>query len=99
MVFVNGICQWTAKDRKEGLLNYANDTNGSVHDLKTQLGYFQYEMEEGGYKRYWNNFLEKETIYDATYYFLDVIENPKVNNIEERMEFANAIEMWYSGIE
>lgn len=94
-----GICQWTIESRKEALLEFANDTNGSVRDLGTQLNYFQYEMEEGICKNYWNNFLEKETIYDATNYFLDIIENPLVNNIEERMEFANTIEMRYSGVE
>ena len=42
-----GILQWTIADRKEALLKYAVNTDGSVYDLDTQLGYFQYEMEEG----------------------------------------------------
>lgn len=94
-----GICQWTLEQRKDELLNYANNNGCSVHDLETQLNYFQYEMEEGICSTYWKKFLEKTTMYDAMYYFMDEIENPLVNNTEERMEYATVIEAWYSELE
>lgn len=94
-----GICQWTVETRKIALEEFANNTDGSVHDLETQLKYFQYEMEEGICAGYWNNFLEKETIYDAMYYFMDEIENPLVNNTEERWAYATTMEVWYSELE
>ncbi len=94
-----GIIQWTYKGRKEGLLNYANDYGGSVYDLETQLNYFQYEMEEGGCRGYWKDFLGKETLRDATECFMEEIEKPLICNIDERMGYANDIEAWYSNIE
>ena len=36
---------------------------------------------------------------DAMEYFMDEIENPKVNNTDERWECATTIETWYSELE
>ena len=94
-----GICQWTLESRKEQLLEYANNTGGSVYNLDTQLNYFKYEMEEGICAGYWENFLSKETTYDAMYYFMDQIENSQMNNTEERWAYATAIETWSSELE
>lgn len=52
-------------------------------------------IDDKEWKSYWKIFLGKTTIYEATYYFVDVIENPQVNNIEKRMEYANAIGIWH----
>lgn len=41
----------------------------------------------------------KKLLYDAMYYFMDEIENPQVNNTEERWAYATAIETWYSELE
>ena len=43
--------------------------------------------------------LKKTTTYDAMEYFMDEIENPKVNNMDERWECATTIETWYSELE
>lgn len=93
-----GILQWTLRARKEALLKYAEFTGCKVSDLETQLDYFQYEMEEGICASYWSTFLEKETLSEAIYYFMDVIENPKVNNTDERNRYADCINEWYSRI-
>lgn len=34
-------------------------------------------------------------MYYATYFYMDVIESPEVNNIEDRMLYANSIAEWY----
>lgn len=47
------------------------------------------------YQSAWLALLEKETIRDATFHFLDKIESPQVNNIEDRMLYANSIAEWY----
>ena len=94
-----GICQWTLKERKIELENFANAHDGSVYDLETQLDYFQYEMEKGICAGYWDIFLKKTTTYDAMEYFMDEIENPKVNNMDERWEYTTTIETWYSELE
>ena len=93
-----GKWKWTLASRKEALLNFANNAGVPVSSLEIQLDYLQYEMEERICVREWSVFLGKNTLYDATYYFMDVIENPKVNNINERMQYANCIEQWYSQI-
>jgi len=37
-----GLLQWTYPSRKEGLLNFANETGGSVGDYDVQLNYMVY---------------------------------------------------------
>lgn len=46
-------------------------------------------MEEGICAGYWENFLSKETTYDAMYYFMNEIKNPQMNNTEEKMGICN----------
>lgn len=88
------------------LLKYANDTNGSVHALETQLGYFQYEMEEGICKGKWPDFLKENDRNAAVKYFWENIlrsynsglgeGNPKYEKaLKQHIEYADHIENWY----
>ncbi len=101
-----GILQWTYKPRKEELLKYANDTDGSVHDLATQLDYFQYEMEEGICSGTWPNFLKENDRNEAVIYFWRYLliskssglgeGNPKYEKaLKEHIKYADHIENWY----
>lgn len=101
-----GILQWTNKKRKIALLKYANDTNGSVHDLETQLGYFQYEMEEGICVELWPEFLLENDRNEAVKYFWRNIlrstnsglgeGNPNYEKaLKQHIEYADHIEDWY----
>ena len=101
-----GICQWSLEARKIALLEYANNTGGSVHDLETQLNYFQYEMEEGICIKGWKNFLLKNDRNEAIKYFWKYIlisgnsklgeGNPKYEKaLKEHIEYADHIEEWY----
>ncbi len=102
-----GILQWTNKTRKIALLKYANDTSGSVHDLETQLGYFQYEMEEGICIELWLEFLKESDRNEAVKYFWRNIlrsynsglgeGNPDYEKaLREHIEYADHIEEWYN---
>lgn len=93
-----GIAQWTYYSRKEGLRDMATNMNGNVSDLDVQLAYLRYELEEGDCKSLYQEFLKTETVYDATYYYMDSIENPQVNNTNERMGFAKDIENWLNDL-
>ena len=101
-----GILQWTYNTRKEELLKYANDTDGSVHDLETQLGYFQYEMEKGICRGKWPDFLKENNLKKAIVYFWTEIlkssssglgeGNPTYEKaLKEHIEYADHIENWY----
>ncbi len=101
-----GILQWTYNTRKEELLKYANDTGGSVHDLETQLGYFQYEMEKGICRGKWPVFLNYVERNEAIRYFWRYIlisgnsllgkgNQDYEKAFEEHIEFADNIEDWY----
>ncbi len=101
-----GILQWTYETRKEELLKYANDTDGSVHDLETQLGYFQYEMEKGICRGKWPDFLKENNLKKAIVYFWTEIlkssssglgeGNPTYEKaLKEHIEYADHIENWY----
>ena len=101
-----GILQWTLKKRKAALLDYANDTEGSVYDLETQLGYFQYEMEEGICSGIWPDFLKENNRNVAVENFWSKIlisgnsilgkGNPDYEKaLEEHIEYADHIEDWY----
>ena len=101
-----GIFQWTIEKRKVALLDYANDTGGSVYDLETQLGYFQYEMEEGICVGLWPDFLKENNRNVAVENFWSKIlisgssilgkGNPDYEKaLEEHIEYADHIEDWY----
>lgn len=101
-----GILQWTIADRKEELLKYAVNTEGSVYDLNTQLGYFQYEMEEGKCSGRWPVYLNYNERNEAiTYFWRHILisgnsllgeGNPYYEKaLEEHIKFADHIEDWY----
>lgn len=97
-----GIIQWKIQSRKQALWDYANDTGGSVYDLETQLGYFQYEMEEGicAKKIYWGTFLEASSLDDAVDSFCKNVElaNPSNQELERRENYAEMINIWYQNL-
>ena len=101
-----GILQWAHKDRKGELLKFANDNNGSVYDLETQLDYFQYEMEVWQYKGKWKKFLEINDRDEAVKFFWDSIEITGASLLKEghpeydaslkvRRNHADKIAAWY----
>lgn len=93
-----GIIQWRDAGRKQALYDYADKHNGEVTDLEMQLGYFKEEMEVGVCKGKWIDFLEKETLEDATEYFLDEIEVGPSGSLEKRCQHAETISAWYSNL-
>lgn len=48
-------------------------------------------LESTDFQEKWLTLQEEDIIYDATFHFMDEIESPQVNNIEDRMLYANSI--------
>ncbi|MBE5886231.1 MAG: hypothetical protein E7284_07480 [Lachnospiraceae bacterium] len=89
-----GLLQWTHYSRKEKLEAKAIEMNGQVSDLDVQIEYFKDEMS-GEFKSKWCELMQKDTIYDVTEYFMENIEKPEIENIEDRMRYANSIDEWH----
>lgn len=85
-----GLMQWTFWERKEGLLEQANSMGLDYSDTNAQLAYMRKEMENY-IPSEWNTFKSKNTLYDATDYFLDHIEMPAINNYATRRATADVI--------
>lgn len=101
-----GICQWSVESRKEGLLEFANNTSGSVHDLETQLDYFRHETENE-LKGAWKKFLSKDSTDEAVKIFWSRIEiawaslqgegtSEYQKGLKERINYADTITDWYN---
>ena len=87
-----GILQWAAEIRKTGLKNQAENMGLECSNLNAQLAYFRTEMNTASlYKTQWSVFKSKNTLNEATDYFLDEIEDPEVNNFDERRNYADQI--------
>lgn len=52
-------------------------------------------LESTDFQKKWLTLQEEDIIYGATFHFMDEIESPQVNNIEDRMLYANSIAEWY----
>ena len=70
-----GLCQWTWWKRKEGLYNFAKETNRSVGDLTLQLEYLWYELTED-YPAVLNALSIASSVRDASNAMLFQFEKP-----------------------
>ena len=82
-----GLIQWTYQDRKQGLLNKANEMGISVTDINAQLAYFRTELT-GLYSKAWSSINESKSVDGASDIFLQEIENPARPNLIQRREYA-----------
>jgi murein DD-endopeptidase MepM/ murein hydrolase activator NlpD len=85
-----GIAQWTASDRKKGLLNYAKANDRSVGDLGAQVGYFMNEMEDAKYTSLLQNLQTTDSPTSAADKFRSQFEGTG-NASNERKNYANTI--------
>lgn len=81
--------QWTAKDRKYGLLQASNNLLSNVSDINVQLLYMRIESNTT-YKSNGTqlNFKDVNSVSD---YFLKEIESPNTLNYAERRSYSNTI--------
>lgn len=95
-----GLVQWTFSSRKDGFFNYAEEkrrTSGNpekslLGDMDTQLEYLVSELSEGGIcENEYKKFIETKTLDEATSCFCKNIEKAGVENMDDRMEYAQTI--------
>lgn len=71
----HGLAQWTSPERKAGLYRLAKQRGVSISDLKMQLEYLIYELNNT-YKNVWNMLITATSIKTASDYFLKHFEIP-----------------------
>lgn len=85
-----GIMQWTAKDRKYGLLQASNNLLSNVSDINVQLLYMRIESNTT-YKSKWDTIKTLKDVNSVSDYFLKEIESPNKLNYAERRSYSNTI--------
>lgn len=88
-----GLCQWTYYTRKQALLDYARSCGVSVGDEQMQVRFCLNELRTG-YPRLWAYLQTTQDIHCAGDICTDY-ERPAVNNIRDRIAYANALYMQY----
>ena len=91
-----GLCQWTYFTRKQALLDYARSCGVSVGDEQMQVQFCLNELRTG-YPRLWAYLQTTQDIHCAGDICTDY-ERPAVNNIRDRIAYANALYMQYGDI-
>ena len=91
-----GLCQWTYFTRKQRLLEYARSVGASVGDETMQVQFCLNELRTG-YPRLWAYLQTTQDIHCAGDICTDY-ERPAVNNIRDRIAYANALYMQYGDI-
>ena len=69
-----GLCQWTAKDRKAGMLDFHRKRGVSIGDFKTQVEWMLTEIR--GYSKAWEKVKSSASPYDCGYYVCKYYEIP-----------------------
>ena len=91
-----GIYQLTFYTRKQNYLNYVRARNGSIGDLKLQVGFMFWEFKNyfGGI---WSQMMESHDLYALTKVLLEKWENPfeQVENLRVRYKYAQT---WLSKV-
>lgn len=82
--------QWTAKDRKYGLLQASNNLLSNVSDINVQLLYMRIESNTT-YKSKWDTIKTLKDVNSVSDYFLKEIESPNKLNYAERRSYSNTI--------
>ena len=88
-----GIAQWTYYTRKQGLLDYANKTGGSVGDMNTQMGYLYQELTTN-YSDMWDQIKSSTSVSAVTVLWMKDFEDPEDQSSaaqQTRITNANAI--------
>ena len=89
-----GLCQWTAKERKQGLYDFAMLKNVSIGELQMQLEYLWTEMS-GKYKGVMNTLLNAASVREASDAVLTGYEKPADQSEENKIARAELGQMYY----
>lgn len=94
-----GLCQWTYKTRKQGLLNLARERNSSVGNIDTNLDWLWAELNTS-YRSVLNVLKNATSVKQASDYVLVNFEKPKNQseaNKQARAQKGQAIYEKYAG--
>ena len=87
-----GLIQWTIQKRKQLLKDTSSQMGLPVNDINAQFACFRKETERDDMtKSAWKTLKEHDMIDTSTGIFLSKIENPKVQNFDERYSKAKII--------
>ncbi len=88
-----GYCQWTAKDRKAHLLDYAKRRGKSIADSDTQFLFMVKEMREE-YPHTWSILTHGTDPYEAAYVMCKEYEIPDNTEAEAKARGNRAVEIY-----
>lgn len=89
-----GLAQWTATNRKENLLNYANANNSSIGSTKLQIAYLEKELAEN-YPAIFEDLKKAGSVDEATEIFLKRFESPSDQSYEAVNRRAAVADKYY----
>lgn len=92
-----GLCQWTLKSRQKKLYDFAKARGVSVGDETMQVNFCLAELR-GEYPALWEYLTTAQDLYGAAARICKEYERPAVNNIRDRIAYANALYMQYGDI-
>lgn len=92
-----GLCQWTLKSRQKKLYDFAKACGVSVGDETMQVNFCLAELR-GEYPALWEYLTTAQDLYGAAARICKEYERPAVNNIRDRIAYANALYMQYGDI-
>lgn len=93
-----GLSQWTYHTRKTALLNYAKSLGVSVGDKPMQVQFTIKELKSD-FPSLWKYLCTTNSLEEATSKVCKQYERPAVNNIKDRVKFANEFYSQYAKLE
>ena len=94
-----GLCQWTSKGRKAGLLQFAQWQNLSIGDEQMQVDYVWKELNGGDYPVLLKTLTTGDSVAKAASDVCTVYERPYICNTVERTKYAQEYYDKYAGKE
>ena len=92
-----GLCQWTSKGRKAGLLQFAQWQNLSIGDEQMQVDYVWKELNGGDYPVLLKTLTTGDSVAKAASDVCTVYERPYICNTVERTKYAHEYYDKYAG--
>ena len=87
-----GLCQWTAKDRKAGMLSFHRQRGVSIGDFRTQVDWMLQEIRGYGYA--WRTCINSNSPYECGYAVCKYYEIPA--DTEEKAQYRGSqAQHWY----
>ncbi len=89
-----GLCQWTFRSRKAGLLSYCRSKGVSVSDEAAQVEFCLRELKNE-YGRVYASLCQGGDLYQLTKLVCTDYERPAVNNVDTRYSFAEKFDRMF----